>query len=113
MTALEDLMQAALTAPSERKEEALRVLRGQVRGLDTSHAPFVTEPYLSLREVGRRLGISACTLWRWQVPGHDLGGRRRFRASEVLAYLESDAFKRRSAVLRAERGERKKGTPRS
>lgn len=108
MTALEDLMQAALVAPPERKEEALRVLRGQGRGLDPASGTLATEPYLSLREVARRLGISACTLWRWRVPGHDLGGRRRFRASEVLTYLESDDLKRRRAVLRAERADRKK-----
>ena len=43
--------------------------------------------------------------WRWGVPGHELGGRRRFRLSEVVAYLESDAFKRRAVELKEERRE--------
>ena len=94
-------MQAALVAPEERRTEALRVLRGEAgQKVESDPGP---EPYLTLREIGRRLGVSPCSLWRWQVPGHELGGRRRFRLSEVQAYLESDEFKERADELRAER----------
>lgn len=103
MSSMEELMQAALVAPEDRRTEALRVLRGdaaQEAGVDPG-----PEPYLTLREIGRRLGVSPCSLWRWQVPGHELGGRRRFRLSEVVEYLESDAFKRRAEELKEERRE--------
>ena len=96
-------MQAALVAPEERKAEALRVLRGDVPSpVESVPGP---EPFLTLREVGRRLGVSPCSLWRWGVPGHELGGRRRFRLSEVVEYLESDAFKQRAEDLKRERRE--------
>ena len=58
-----------------------------------------------MREVSRRLGISACSLWRYGVPGHELGGRRRFRMSEVEAYLASKEFIGRVADLKEERRE--------
>lgn len=96
-----DFLAALLAAPEERRAEALRVLRGDTCK-DVRAAPG-PEPYLTLREVGRRLGVSPCSLWRWQVPGHELGGRRRFRLSEVAAYLESAEFKRRADDLRLER----------
>ena len=103
MSALEELMQAALVAPEERRAEALRLLRGG----PSEHAEADTgpEPYMTLREIARRLNVSSCSLWRWQVPGHELGGRRRFRLSEVTEYLESDAFKQRAAELKEERRE--------
>ena len=97
MNGMEELLQAALAAPAERQNQAVRVLRGE--------AP-VCEPYVTLREAARRLGFSAATLWRWQIPGHDLGGRPRYRLSEVIAYFDSDAFKRRTALLRAARKDR-------
>ncbi len=101
MSSMEELMQAALVAPEDRRAEALRVLRGEA-GQKAEPDPG-PEPYLTLREIGRRLGVSPCSLWRWQVPGHELGGRRRFRLSEVQAYLESDEFRERADELRAER----------
>ena len=96
-----ELLTVVLSAPDDRKREALRVLRGDVGEVK---AP-VTEPYLTMREVSRRLGISGCSLWRYGVPGHELGGRRRFRMSEVEAYLASDEFKRRAEELKEERRE--------
>lgn len=101
MSATEELLQAALGASADRKEDALRVLRGdaQVTGYYVASPRY--EPYLTLRETAKRLGISTFSLWRWQIPGHDLGGRRRFRLSEVISYLESDAFHARIATLRA------------
>jgi predicted DNA-binding transcriptional regulator AlpA len=105
-TALEELMHAALVAAPDRRDDALAVLRGQLAAIDPAKTPPTHEPYLTLREIGQRLGISSATLWRWQVPGHSLGGRRRFRLSEVEAYLKTEAFERRAAALRADRKHR-------
>ncbi len=96
-----DFLTALLAAPEDRRAEALRVLRGDAG--QVAEADRGPEPYLTLREVGRRLGVSPCSLWRWQVPGHELGGRRRFRLSEVAEYLESAEFKRRADDLKLER----------
>lgn len=93
MTGLEDLVAAAMSAPPERREEALRLLQGQLPK---------PEAYLTLSELARRLGVDRGTLRRWRVPGHDLGGYRRYRFSEVEAYFRSEAFQRRHAALRAE-----------
>jgi len=98
-----DLLAAVVAATPERKEAALRVLRGEVPAVDEATRRLVAgeaEPFQTLREIGRRLTVSPCSLWRWGVPGHELGGRRRFRMSEVEAYLASDAFKKRAAELR-------------
>lgn len=102
-----ELLTALATASDERKEAALRVLRGEAAVADPSESGATIEPFLTLREVGRRLGVSPCSLWRWKIPGHEMGGRRRFRLGEISAYLESDAFKARAEELRAER--RKEG----
>jgi len=103
MTATEELMHAALTAPEERKDAAVRVLRGEADIADSFAALAKAEPYLTLSECSKRLNLSTSTLWRWQIPGHEFGGRRRFRLSEVVSYLEGDEFRRRAAALRAER----------
>ncbi|MCL4181037.1 MAG: hypothetical protein KJ072_25240 [Verrucomicrobia bacterium] len=94
MTELEDLMKAAMAASVAKREEALRLLKGQLPK---------PEPYLTLRELSRALGFGVTTLRRWKIPGHDLGGFQRYHRSEVEAYLRSDDFKRRQAALRAER----------
>ena len=94
MTGLEDILQAAMSASPERREQALRLLQGNLPR---------PEPLLTLRELGRRLGFGTTTLRRWRVPGHDLGGRHRYRLSEIESYLSSEAFRRRQAALRAER----------
>lgn len=94
MTNLEDLIAAAMSAPPERREEALRLLRGQVPK---------PEPYFTLSELARRLGVCRATLRRWRVPGHRLGASPRYRLTEVEAYLRSPELKRRQAALRAER----------
>lgn len=94
MTGLEDLVAAAMSAPPERREEALRLLQGNLPK---------PEPFLTLIDLGRRLGFSTRTLSRWQVPSHDLGTSKRYRLSEVEAYLKGEDFLRRQAALRAER----------
>lgn len=98
-----ELLEAVLSAPEKLKYEAIQLLRGQISFEPHPVDCKTHEPYLSLREVAQRVGFSACTLWRYGIPGHELGGRRRFRLSEVHAYLKSEEFKRRAAALRAER----------
>ena len=99
-----ELLTLLATASGERKMAALRVLRGE-SSEDRGQKSEVggPEPYLTLREVGRRLGVSPCSLWRWNVPGHELGGRRRFRVSEVAEYLEGDVLEQHAQALKAER----------
>jgi excisionase family DNA binding protein len=52
----------------------------------------VTERLLTAIELGELLGFSASTIQDWaergEVPAFKLGGRLRFRESEVLAWLE-------------------------
>ena len=101
-----ELLAALLTATVERKHEALKVLKGEPSSADAENLRRCSgqaEPFLTLQEVGRRLNVSACSLWRWNCPGHALGGRRRFRMSEVEAYLASDDFKKRAEELKDER----------
>ena len=110
MTTMEELMQSALIAPEERKAAAIRVLRGEIPLVDAEtlrRCAGEAERFLTLKECARRLGVSACSLWRWGVPGHELGGRRKFRMSEVEAYLESEEFRRRAAELREQDRERR------
>lgn len=95
-----ELLQALLTATDDQKRTALRAFRGDDA---TESEPDKPEPYLTLREVGRRLNVSACSLWRWGVPGHELGGRRRFRMCEVEEYLQSNEFRKRAEELKQER----------
>lgn len=92
-----DLLAAFVAATPERKEAALRVLRGEASTADAKHEP---ERFLTQKECAKRLGLSACSLWRWQVPCHELGGRPRYRLSEIEAYLTSEEFRRRAAELR-------------
>lgn len=103
-----ELLAALVTATPERKAAALRALRGEFEFAEKDPETLrrcagQAEAYLTLREVGRRLGISACSLWRYGVPGHELGGRRRFRMSEVEAYLASEEFKQKAQDLKDDR----------
>jgi hypothetical protein len=100
MTLTEELITAAVTATDEKKAAALRVLRGESEVAGLRPEIGVPEVFVTLKECGRRLGLSACSLWRWGVPGHELGGRRKFRMTEVEAYLQSKEFKRKAAGLR-------------
>ena len=102
-----DLLAAVLAATPDRKAAALRVLRGDdsVGGGEKRNA--LPERFVTQRELVKMLGVSAISLWRWKVPGHELGGRRRFRMSEVEAYLAGDDFKRRAADLKDMRQEQR------
>ena len=112
-TDLEELLAAAIGAPPFLRKQAIGVLRGNTSAVEPRVAPKPPEPYLSLRGVSGSTGISTTSLWRYNIPGHDLGGRRRYLLSEVHAYLKSEEFQRRAAALRAERRNRSssKGIP--
>ena len=102
-----ELLQAVLIAPDERKKEALRILRGE--SLPASQVG--PEPFLTLKDAATSLHFNPATLWKWGVPGHSLGGKRRFKLSEINAYLASAAFQKRIAVLREQRRQRRSGKP--
>ena len=110
---MSECVAALVSAPEDRKRAALKVLRGEPAAIDAEtlrRCSGQAERFLTLKECARRLGVSACSLWRWRVPGHELGGRRKFRMSEVEAYLESEAFRRRAAALREEEREKRGGS---
>ncbi len=94
MSALEEVMRQLIAAPPEILEQVSHLLQGQNRP---------REPYLTMRELARRLGFAESSLRRWRVPGHDLGGCIRYRANEVDDYLRTQEHARRQAALRAER----------
>ncbi|MDD5704952.1 MAG: helix-turn-helix domain-containing protein [Kiritimatiellae bacterium] len=65
MTLTEEIMQAALGAPDERKADALRVLRGEMPaagagGYGVSRGPLL----LGMGAGAKLLGVSRGTLWR-------------------------------------------------
>ena len=89
-----ELLQAVLIAPDERKKTALRLLQGEV----PAPTPPAPEPFLTARQMAAHLHVNPATLWRWNVPGHTFCGCKRYRLSEVLAYLESSVFQARSVT---------------
>lgn len=106
MSLVESLLQAALSATDESKRQALDVLRGVQRGPAPSPLREAPEEYLTQRACAKKLGFSASQIWRWRCPTRSLGGRPRYKVSEVEAYFKTDAFKRRVAELKDERKER-------
>lgn len=98
-----DLVALALEAPEERIEQAIRVLRGEV-----PTTPSIVEPLLTAVQVSKQLNISRVTIYRWKLPSHQLGGKPRFRMSEVLKYLDSEEFRSHAENLRRERTETRK-----
>lgn len=87
-----DIIRGVLSADGALKNQVLSLLR---TGVLPTPSQVECEPYLTLKEVSLALHFHPSTLWRWGVPGHSLGGRRRFKLREVQDYLESDAFKNR------------------
>lgn len=94
-----EVLQALVAADDDRKAAALRILRGE--NVPAPAPP--PEPLLTLADLGKALRIHPATLWRWRVPGRRLGMRRRYRISEVEAYLASPEFQRRAEELRSDR----------
>lgn len=103
MNRVEEFLQILLAASDARKEAALRVLRGQAQAVEPGSQPLIFEPLLTRAEAARRLGVSRQALRLWKVPASSVIGRKRFRLSDIEAYLSSDDFQRRRAALRAER----------
>jgi hypothetical protein len=67
MTLTEEIMQAAFVANDDRKQMALRVLRGEVS--ETAARP-ATGPLLMAMGAGAKfLGVSRATLWRACLAG--------------------------------------------
>jgi predicted DNA-binding transcriptional regulator AlpA len=86
-----EFLNAAMAATPARLTEALAVLKGETRPTPASQ-PTAREPFVTLEALSKITGIGRITLWRYNVPGHKHAGRMRYRASEVLAYLESPEF---------------------
>jgi excisionase family DNA binding protein len=63
----------------------------------------VSERLLTARELGAVLGFKAGTIVDWaevgKIPAFKVGGRLRFRESEVLAWLETHRLAPRQARL--------------
>lgn len=93
-----ELLAALLAATPDQKAGALKLLRGEL----TERQPS-PEPYLTLRDLAAQIHFHPSTLWRWGIPKHELAGRPRFLASEVIAYLSSEPFKRRADDIRLKR----------
>jgi hypothetical protein len=108
MTAQNDLtgeiLQALVNADAATRLKALQVLRKEA----TTSEP---EPYQTLRQVSKHLHLHPVTLWRWDIPGHSLGGAKRYRLSEVDAYLHSDAFRARISRTKLDRQAKAGGAP--
>ena len=94
------LIEAVFVAPPALQEKALGVLRGETPVQAPAAAP---EPYVTLKICAKAIGISATSLWRYQIPRNKLGGRPKFRISEVATYLESEEFRAVSKRIRTER----------
>ena len=101
MDKTQELLAAVLAAPETKKNEALRVLRGETA--ETAKKPDLPDPYRTMTDIVRLTGISRSSWERWRAPGHLLGGRKRYRVSECLAYLETPEFVARAEALKRER----------
>lgn len=101
MDKTQELLAAVLAAPDAKKNEALRVLRGET--MEPATRPELPEPYRSMTEIVKLSGISRSSWDRWGAPGHVLGGRKRYRLTECLAYLDTPEFKARAETLKRQR----------
>ena len=68
------------------------------RELEQTIADQKTETYPSREKVMEMLDVSQSTLWRWQNSGYlvplNVGGKRRYRMSDVRRILEGDNAKK-------------------
>jgi hypothetical protein len=105
-TTTDEFLHALFSASDKHKSRALKILKGECPEVHVATqvaGRAQVEPYVTLREAARLLGVSACSLWRWGVRGHELGGRPKYRVSEVVEYLESDEFIKKAEELRLKR----------
>lgn len=84
---LGDLIEANTILIQETKRELEQIIADQN-----------TETYPSREKVMEILGVSSATLWRWNKMGYlsplNVGGKRRYRMSDVRRILEGDGDKR-------------------
>ncbi len=93
-----EFLAAAMAAPSDRLNQAMKILKGEPDKKATM--PTVPDRFLNLTELAKVIGIGRMSLWRWRVPGHNHAGRTHYRASEVLAYLDSPEFQKTVEALK-------------
>lgn len=67
------------------------------RELEEAITKEKNEKQLSPKEVSEILGVDLSTLWRWQRRGYlvpvEIGGKRRYKMSEVKALLNGGRIK--------------------
>ena len=72
------------------------------RELEQTIADQKAETYPSREKVMEILGVSSATLWRWQKLGYlvplNVGGKRRYRMSDVKRILEGDNAQKGVAI---------------
>ncbi len=87
---LHDLVEANTLLIQETKRELEQIISDQK-----------AETYPSREKVMEILGVSAATLWRWDKMGYlsplNVGGKRRYRMSDVKRILGGDTQKGESA----------------
>lgn len=87
---LSDLVEANTILIQETKRELEQIISDQN-----------TETYPSREKVMEILGVSSATLWRWNKMGYlsplNVGGKRRYRMSDVKRILGGDTQKGESA----------------
>ena len=81
----EELFDEYRKAPEANREAALRALR--TKEIVPAPANHAEERWYTLKQTSEILGFHSVSLWRWKIPGHQIGGRRRYRLSEVQAFL--------------------------
>ena len=105
---LEMFLQAYHAASDQHKRAgllaAMKALQGDHPGLDA-------DELLTARKLAKCLSIDPTTVWRWRFPADTSMGRPRYRLSQCLAYLQSDAFKLRRHELQESRRRRASRTP--
>lgn len=59
----------------------------------------MSEPWLTKREIARKLKLSVRTVERLRLPAMRVGGQNRYRLSEVERYLSLDSPGHSGAVV--------------
>lgn len=96
MSAMEDLMSAALSAPEDRKTQALKVLKGEVAATPSprSEGPLL----LGMGAAANYLGCGRTSLWRMIQAGRlekveILPGSYRIRRGDLDRYVEENGVR--------------------